>query len=121
MPSAADEDVARVGRLARVHQRRATARRDFGVPRIQQLDLRPRLGRLRPSALMLVELGELDPATEKLGLVVEQVGQRLDGGVGCARGFLRVGQQDGAVGSCGCSRTMRRRSGMASEGRSASR
>jgi hypothetical protein len=36
---------------------------------------------------------ELDAAAEKLRLIVEQIGQRLDRGVGRARGFLRIGQQ----------------------------
>ena len=54
-------------------QRRGAPRRDFGVARVEPLHLGPRLGRLRPPALVIVELGELDAAAEELRLVVEQV------------------------------------------------
>ena len=87
------QHVARFGRLAGVDERGPAPGRDFRVPRIQHLDLGPRVGRLLPPPLMLVELRQLHPAAEKLRLIVEQIGQRLDGRVGRARGFLRIGQQ----------------------------
>ena len=92
--SAARQHVARLGGLVRVEQRGGAPRRHFGVARVEPLHLRPRLGRLRPPALVLVELGELHAAAEELRLIVEQVRQRLDRGIGRAGGFLRVRQQD---------------------------
>src|SRR5438093_5713730 len=92
---------ARVPHLAAVDERRDAAAHEVGIARIDLLRLRPRLGRLRPLTVRVVQLREADHGAIERRLLADDGFQRIDRVVGMTGFLLRLREQQIAFAEAG--------------------